>query len=93
MTKKVNFSCTYTFFSLPLQRETQRRDVCTSAEGFADILKRRLLRFVLMISKLRNFQNVHSGLSNDRCPTGYRLSLSCLFGTLFAHIRVRMHVP
>ncbi len=32
---------------LPLQRETQRRDVCASAEGFADILKRRLLRSVL----------------------------------------------
>ena len=45
------------------------------SRGFQDILKRRLLRFVLMISKLRNFQNVHSGLSNDRCPTGYRWSL------------------
>ena len=78
---------------LPLQRETQRRDVCTSAEGFADILKRRLLRFVLMISKLRNFQNVHSGLSNDRCPTGYRLSLCAYFGTSFAYIRMRTRVP
>ena len=55
MAKKVNFSCTYTFFLLPLQRETQRRDVCTSAEGFADILKRRLLALCSDTLKSRKF--------------------------------------
>ena len=34
--------------------------------------------------KLRNFQR-ESGLSNGRCPTGYRMSLLYLWGTHFAH--------
>ena len=80
--KSIIFSCLIKKKSVPLHRETQRRDVCASAEGFADILKRRLLRSVL------TFQNVAvleilSGLSNDRCPTGYRLSLLCLFWYVF----------
>ena len=41
-----------------MQRETQRRDVCASAEGFADIFKRRLLRSVLTLRNLANFRNV-----------------------------------
>ena len=61
--------------------------------GFADILKRRLLRSVL------TFQNVAvleilSGLSNDRCPTGYKLSkptsLYVAIACLCAHVRQRI---
>ncbi len=37
------YSCAIQKNVLPLQRETLRREVCASAEGFADILKRRLL--------------------------------------------------
>ena len=75
-------SCIYHKNVVPLQRETQRRDVCASAEGFADILKRRLLRSVLTFWNVATF-NRYSGLSNDRCPTGYRLSLLCLFWYVF----------
>ena len=82
MAKKVNFSCTYTFFLLPLQRETQRRDVCTSAEGFADILKRRLLALCSDTSKLRNFQ-VSSDLATIDVLRDIRLSLLCLFWYAF----------
>ena len=44
------------------------------SRGFQDILKRRLLALCSDSMKLRNFQ-LYAGLSNDRCPTGYRLSL------------------
>ena len=44
----------------------------------ADILKRRLLALCSDALKSRKFQS-SSELSNDRCPTGYRLSLMCLF--------------
>ncbi len=44
------------------------------SRGFQDILKRRLLTLCSDGSKSRKFQ-LCSGLSNDRCPTGYRLSL------------------
>ena len=47
--KKLLFSWSIQKNVVPLQRETQRRDVCASAEGFADILKRRLLRSVLTL--------------------------------------------
>ena len=60
-------------------------DVCTSSAGVADIFKRRLLTLCSDVVKSRKFQK-YSGLSNDRCPTGYRLSLLCLFGTSFAFI-------
>ena len=40
----------------------------------ADILKRRLLRSVLTYRNLANFVS-SSELSNDRCPTGYRVIL------------------
>ena len=60
-----------------MHREPAPRDVCTSAEGFADILKRRLLRSVLTLRNFATFK-ISSGLSNDRCPTGYRLSILCL---------------
>ena len=44
----------------------------------ADILKRRLLALCSDALKSRKFQS-SSELSNDRCPTGYRLSLLCLY--------------
>ena len=44
------------------------------SRGFQDIFKRRLLALCSDSMKLRNFQ-LYAGLSNDRCPTGYRLSL------------------
>ena len=43
------------------------------SHGFQDILKRRLLTLCSDDSKSRKFQ-LCSGLSNGRCPTGYRLS-------------------
>ena len=52
-------------------------DVCASSAGVADILKRRLLTLCSGDLKLRNF-HLYAGLSNGRCPTGYRLSLLCL---------------
>ena len=52
--------------------------------GFQDIHKRRLLTLCSDGLKLRNFQR-KSELSNGRCPTGYRMSLLCLFGTSFAY--------
>ena len=53
-------------------------DVCASSAGVADIFKRRLLTLCSGDLKLRNF-HLYAGLSNGRCPTGYRLSLMCLF--------------
>ena len=47
------------------------------SRGFQDILKRRLLTLCSDGSKSRKFQ-LCSGLSNGRCPTGYRLSSLCL---------------
>ena len=55
-------------------------------------IKRRLLTLCSDVVKSRKFQK-YSGLSNDRCPTGYRLSLLCLFGTLFAYSYARTRVP
>ena len=92
MAKKVNFSCTYTFFSLPLQRETQRRDVCTSAEGFADILKRRLLRSVLTTRNLANFKN-NQDLATIDALRDMKYPSCAYFGTSFAYIRMRIRVP
>ena len=42
--------------------------------GGADILKRRLLALCSDVLKSRKF-HAYTELSNDRCPTGYRLSL------------------
>ena len=92
MAKKVNFSCTYTFFLLPLQRETQRRDVCTSAEGFADILKRRLLALCSDTSKLRNFQ-VSSDLATIDVLRDIDYPSCAYFGMPFAYMRMRTRVP
>ena len=57
-------------------------DVCASSAGVADIFKRRLLTLCSGDLKLRNF-HLYAGLSNGRCPTGYRLSLLCLFWYVF----------
>ena len=92
MAKKVNFSCTYTFFLLPLHRETQRRDVCTSAEGFADILKRRLLALCSDTSKLRNFQ-VSSDLATIDVLRDIDYPSCAYFGTPFAYMHMRTRVP
>ena len=57
--------------------------------GVADILKRRLLTLCSDDSKSRKFQ-LCSGLSNGRCPTGYRLSLLCLL-VLVRLLRICAH--
>ena len=49
-------------------------DVCTSSAEGSRHIKRRLLRFVLTNQNLANFRLVPE-LSNDRCPTGYRVIL------------------
>mgnify|MGYP003435759325 CR=1 FL=1 len=54
-------------------------DVCASSAGVADILKRRLLTLCSDVFETSQLSKASSGLSNDRCPTGYRLSLLCLF--------------
>ena len=58
----------------------------------ADIFKRRLLALCSDALKSRKFQS-SSELSNDRCPTGYRLSLMCLFWyhtCVYAYARTRI---
>ena len=57
--------------------------------GVADIFKRRLLALCSDYQKSRKFQ-LCSGLSNGRCPTGYRLSLLCLLVRLL-HIHICAH--
>ena len=52
------YSCSIQNKFVPLQRETQRGDVCASAEGFADILKRRLLALCSDLLKCRKFQYI-----------------------------------
>ena len=61
-------------------------DVCASSAGVADIFKRRLLTLCSDSMKLRNFQ-LYAGLSNGRCPTGYRLSSLCLSVSVH-HLRI-----
>ena len=61
-------------------------DVCTSSAWVADIFKRRLLTLCSDSMKLRNFQ-LYAGLSNGRCPTGYRLSSLCLSVSVH-HLRI-----
>ena len=55
-------------------------DVCMSSAGVADIFKRRLLTLCSDVFETSQLSKASSGLSNDRCPTGYRLSLLCQFG-------------
>ena len=92
MAIKVNFSCTYTFFFVPLQRETQRRDVCTSAEGFADILKRRLLALCSDTLKSRKFLEFQD-LATIDVLRDIDYPSCAYFGTSFAYIRMRIRVP
>ena len=63
---------------VPLQPQTCAGDVCTSSAEGSRHIKRRLLALCSDALKSRKFQS-SSELSNDRCPTGYRLSLLCLF--------------
>ena len=71
------FSCPYQKIVVYLRSQFHAGDVCASSAGVADILKRRLLTLCSDSMKLRNFQ-LYAGLSNGRCPTGYRLSSLCL---------------
>ena len=72
------FSCPYQKIVVYLRSQFHAGDVCMSSAGVADIFKRRLLTLCSDVLKLRNLQ-LYAGLSNGRCPTGYRLSLLCLF--------------
>ena len=67
-------------------------DVCMSSAGVADILKRRLLTLCSGVFETSQLSKASSGLSNDRCPTGYRLSLLCQIWLFFAYICVYAHV-
>ena len=62
-----------------LRSQFHAGDVCTSSAGVADIFKRRLLTLCSGVFETSQLSKASSGLSNDRCPTGYRLSLLCLF--------------
>ena len=77
---------------LPLQRETQRRDVCTSAEGFADILKRRLLALCSDELKSRKFQYIQD-LATIDVLRDMKYPSCAYFGTPFAYICMRTRVP
>ena len=55
MTIKVNFSCTYTFFFVPLQREPALGMSAHQRRRVADIIKRRLLALVLALRNPENF--------------------------------------
>ena len=68
------FICTIQNKFVPLHREPAPGMSVHRQRRVADILKRRLLALCSDSMKLRNFQ-LYAGLSNDRCPTGYRLSL------------------
>ena len=92
LTKKSQKSCSIKNNSLPLHREPAPRVVWHHWRRVADILKRRLLALCSDVLKSRKF-HAYTELSNDRCPTGYRLSLLCLFGMPFAYILMRARVP
>ena len=93
ITLKSDFSCTSQNNSLPWHREPAPRDVCTlSAEGSRHI-KKAFIDALFWHSEISQISMLVSGLSNGRCPTGYRLSLVCLFGTAFAYIHMRTRVP
>ena len=49
MVTKVNFSCTYTFFFVPLQREPALGMFAHQRRRVADIIKKRLLALVLVL--------------------------------------------
>ena len=78
---------------VPLQRETQRRDVCTSAEGFADILKRRLLALCSDGSKCRKFRKKNQDLATIDVLRDIDCPSCAYFGTSFAYMRMRTRVP
>ena len=59
-------------------RNSTPRDVCMSSAWVADIFKRRLLTLCSGVFETSQLSKASSGLSNDRCPTGYRLSFMCL---------------
>ena len=86
------FICSIQNKFVPLHREPAPGMSVHRQRRVADILKRRLLRSVLTLRNFATFR-VSSGLSNDRCPTGYRVSFLCLFGTSFAYMYVRARVP
>ena len=83
------FSCPYQKNVVYLRSQFHAGDVCASSAGVADIFKRRLLALCSDYQKSRKFQ-LCSGLSNGRCPTGYRLSLLCLLVRLL-HIHICAH--
>ena len=60
-----------------LRSQFHAGDVCMSSAGVADIFKRRLLTLCSGVFETSQLSKASSGLSNDRCPTGYRLSLLC----------------
>ena len=84
------FICSIQNKLLPLHPQFPAGDVCTSSAWVADIFKRRLLALCSDLMKCRKFQINVSELSNDRCPTGYRLSLLCLLVRLL-HIHICAH--
>ena len=76
-----------------MQREPAPEMSVHRQRRVADILKRRLLALRSDDFETSQLSKLVSGLSNGRCPTGYRLSLLCLFGTPFAYICMRARVP
>ena len=89
-TKNMHHFAFFSFFPCPYQKivvylhpQFHAGDVCMSSAGVADIFKRRLLTLCSGVFETSQLSKASSGLSNDRCPTGYRLSLLCQFGYIF----------
>ena len=62
------------------------------AEGFADILKRRLLRSVLTLRNFATFTEFQD-LATIDALRDIKYPFCARFGTLFAYIRMRIRVP
>ena len=82
------FPCPYQKNVVYLRSQFHAGDVCMSSAGVADIFKRRLLTLCSGVFETSQLSKASSGLSNDICPTGYRLYLLCQFWLSFAHTYV-----
>ena len=51
--------------------------------GFCRHIKKAFISALFWLLGTSQLSRILSGLSNDRCPTGYRLSLLCLFWYMF----------
>ena len=89
LTKKSQKSCSNQNNLLPLHREPAPRDVWHQRRGSRHI-KKAFIDALFWRVEMSQVSKSVSGLSNGRCPTGYRLSLLCLLVRLL-HIHICAH--